>query len=113
MKLFKTKEERTLIKNQKMLNEVNELNLKYKDELKTYCMINSYIFIFHKFSIKDGEIYVEFTDANTPKGCIKQVPYWKSFCSDYDLKHLRMEWIHFKNQMTKLGLEINFINNKQ
>lgn len=39
MKLFKSKEERILIKSQNLINEVNELNLKYKNELKAYCMI--------------------------------------------------------------------------
>jgi len=117
MKIFKTKEERDLIKSKKLQlqnelleTEVNELNSKYDNELKSYCMIGTYVFIFHKFIIKNGEIYIEFTDHNTPKRCIKRVPYDSSFLTDYDLKELRLNWINFRNNIEKLGLEFNFIN---
>lgn len=113
MKLFKSKEEKEFIKSQNLINEVNELNLKYKNELKSYCMIKTYVFIFHEFMIKDNELYIEFIDTNTPKGCVKQLPYDKSFLIDYDLKELRMNWIIFKEKIERLGVEVNFINNTQ
>ena len=72
-------------------------------------MIKTYVFIFNRFMVKDGELHIEFVDTNTPGDCVKQFPYKESFLIDYDLKQLRMNWIIFTSKLERLGVEVNFI----
>lgn len=99
----KTKEEKL-----KELNEeLNILNQEHKSIINSYCMLDSYIFIFKGFSIKNDEIYINIVDDSTPKNLVNILPLWF-----YDLKYnktikeSRTNWIIFRDKLDKIGLEI-------
>lgn len=101
---WKTKEQKKI----ELENEFNGLNIKYTNEINSYCKIGSYIFIFRGFEIKEDKIIVLYKDKNTEKGYVDYVNigWFKMKCGTTDFKEARCEFIRFKEELAKIGLEL-------
>lgn len=103
----KTKEE----KQQELQKELDELNLKYKNEINSYCKINNFIFIFLGFMIQDNRICVKFIDKNTLEDCSSYISmngFWIKY-DTVDFQSARFEFLKFKRDLEQIGLELKKI----
>lgn len=71
MGLFKTKEEKQLELEQRLI----ELQNQFKDAIDKYHMVNKEVFILKGFKIKDNDINYIYLDKDTPKGYVNSLPY--------------------------------------
>lgn len=109
MWLFKKKEK--LSKEEislKLKEQCDLLNQKYKEYFNNICKIDHLIFIFEKFSIRDNEIHLDFTQHNTIKDLISTISLWKwEFrYGNCNIEKYRINWLKFKGELESLGLEI-------
>lgn len=106
----KTKEQ----KEQDLQSKLNQLQEKYKDVIKSYCMVGNHIFIFKGFEIKDNDIRILFYDENTPESMISSTPIWawEMMWGNSDFKMYRMDWLLFKEKLKHFGLEIQKVEFK-
>ncbi len=104
---WKTKEQ----KKEELENKLNNLNIKYADEINSYCKIGSYIFIFCGFEIKEDKIIVLFKDKNTARGYLDylDIGWFEMKWGTTDFKKARCEFIRFKEELAKIGLELQKI----
>ncbi len=103
----KTKDE----KQQELQEELDELNLKYKNEINSYCKINNFIFIFLGFFIRENRICVKFIDKDTLKNCSSYFDM-DVFLIKYDtvdFNSARFEYLRFKQDLEQMGLELKKI----
>ena len=107
MKWFKTKQE----KNQLLQTELVNLITKYAEEINSYCKIDNYIFILKGFKIENNKIVVKFIDKNTPEDYINYAGiYWFELRHGHsDFKKARYQFIHFKDELKKIGLKLEMI----
>jgi hypothetical protein len=100
----KTKEE----KKQELENELKNLRIKYANEINSYCKIGSYIFIFRGFEIKEDKIIILYKDENTQNGYVDymNISWFLLKFSTTDFIKARYEFIKFKEELAKIGLEL-------
>lgn len=112
-KISKTPEQK-LAKQQRLeelQQEVDALNLKYKDEINSYCKINSFIFIFRQFCIKNNEVCIMFLTDETIEGYVESLPYYwfEQKYGESDMTKARFNFLKFKTKLKNLGLELKQI----
>lgn len=103
----KTKEE----KQQELQKELDELNLKYQNEINSYCKINKFIFIFLGFMIRNNRICVNFIDKDTMKDCYSylDIDIFRLKYDNVDFNSARFEFLKFKKNLEQIGLELKKI----
>jgi len=106
MGLFKTKEEKQLELEQRLI----ELQNQFKDAIDKYHMVNKEVFILKGFKIKDNDINYIYLDKDTPKGYVNSLPY-DIFKLRYgiNLEKAYYNWIEFKDNLEKLNLKVLYI----
>jgi hypothetical protein len=104
MKLFKSKEEKLI----DLEKEFNKLNDEYKDIIGKYCMIGTYVFKFKGFKIDRDKIAIQFVDKDTPNGYTNYMNFdaWLMRYDFVDLKKIRYAFIHFNEELKRMGLLI-------
>ncbi len=109
-KLFKSKEE----KQKNLEKELVELNNKYFKEINSYCKINCYIFILKGFKIENNKIYIQYIDKDTINGYVNNVELWffELKYGTLDFKKARFEFIVFKDELKKIGIKLEKLNNE-
>jgi len=107
MSWFKTKKQ----KEEELQAELNDLIIKYAEEINSYCKIYSYIFILKGFSIANNKICVEYIDKDTVEGCVNYIDLWwfEGKWGSIDFKKARFEFMRFKQDLKKIGLKLEKI----
>lgn len=103
--LFKSKEQ----KQEELKKKLEQLNVKYKDCLLKWCKHRDNIFAPIRFEIQDGKIMLMFKYEQTLEGFYSVVPFSEF---PYDLIQSRADFIIFKNRLKRLGLKIDYINER-
>lgn len=106
MGLFKTKEEKLKILEDKLIH----LNDKFGDTFNHYHMVNKEVFILKGFKIKNGELFYVFLDKDTPKGYTNSYPINHLYDRfGIDFRKTYYNWIEFKDNLEKLNLKVLYI----
>lgn len=117
-KLFKTKEEKQQSKQQKideLQKQVEQLNIKYKGIINSVCKVKDYVFVLKGFKYEDGCNIVKMLvkDKNTPTDCVTLKNYdLFEMAYGIDLTEARSNWLIFRNDLEKLGIELKLLNNE-
>jgi hypothetical protein len=115
LNIFKSKEERAKIKEEKEASskqalqvKIDFLKEKWKDEIKSYCKINGEIFILTGFVISDGQVCVAFQTVDCPEEyCeILSIQRWELKYGHSDFKLARVNFIRFKESLKTIGLQL-------
>jgi len=102
MKFFKTKEEKRIL----LEKELEDLNLKYKKYLNSFCMIDTYVFIFKGFEINNNEITICYQDKDTPLNMYNLYPYfWWRQKYNTNVDVARKNWVYHKDILERLGIK--------
>lgn len=110
MNIFKrkTKEEKL----QELQDKVDELNKQWEDVINCYCKIGNYIFVFKGFKHDGESVCIRFVDEDTPQECLNYMKYdsWILRYDKTDFNVARYQFIKFKDELSRLGLELKLIN---
>jgi hypothetical protein len=99
----KTQEEKLLDKQK----EVDKLNNKWVKELNTYCKMDNNIFILLGFEIWKNKVCVRYRDSTCVEGYDgMREEFW---FGHRDFGKARRDFIQFKNDLNKIGLELKKI----
>lgn len=100
----KTKEEKIL----NLESRLEELNIRYADQINSYCKINNFIFILIGFDIQDNRIVVKFISSDTVKGCvtIADLAIFEMRYGMSDFRLARVQFLSFKENLAKIGLKL-------
>lgn len=103
MKLFKTKEEKLILLN----NKLKELEKRYKEFNNNIMLIGNYVFVFRGFEIKNNEIQFCYQDRDTPSNGYNLFPFsiW-SMKYGNDFREYRKNWIYLKDTLDRLGVDV-------
>lgn len=107
-KLFKTKEEKEAIKQQKLQSELDKLIAQYKPFFNTYGFDGKVLVAYGELKIKNNKIVLTFKTAKTPDNLVQYetFSYLQMMYGDNFLVNHRVKFIELKDKFEKLGLEI-------
>lgn len=110
MSWFKRKTQKEKI--QELQDEVDKLNIQWKNVINSYCKIGNYIFILKGFKHDEKQVCVRFIDKDTPKDYINYLPLWvfKAKYDIYDFNVARYQFVKFKDELNKIGLELKLLD---
>lgn len=107
--LFKNKEKKQEDVQKSLENELKEFTEKYQEYFNCYAFNGKDIVIYKEPQILEGELVMNYIDANTPKGYVNRHFVWilnlKYGSENFLIQH-RENYIKLKDQMEKLGLSV-------
>lgn len=91
---------------------VNQLREKYKNVIKSYCMIGDYIFILIGFELDGDTIKVVFYDSDNVTGTVSLMSLltWETVYGNIDFIRYRTNYIVFNDKLNRIGIKLVFNN---
>ncbi|QGH72896.1 MAG: hypothetical protein [Podoviridae sp. ctrTa16] len=109
MKWFKIKSKEE--KQKELQQKLDDILVKYKDEINSYCKIGGFIFILKGFFIQDEKIHVAYKTKESFPGYENycSLNWWELRYGDADFKKARHRFISFKHDLERVGLKLEII----
>jgi len=107
---------KTVDKQKKLEEELNEFIAKNKDYFNSYCFDGNNFIIYKEPEIRNGkELVLGFIDIDTPNGYINFLPIWLLNLKHGEnfMKEHRIRFVKLKDEMEKLGLSVTLKNKNQ